>query len=316
MKSRFIVLLLVLLMVVPFVGAQEEMACFGFSEADCAVLMSATANSATVTSASFDIDMSLNVTGVPESGPINAVVTGSGQFMWAEGFDPATLANMGSMDSFPGALKVDLNVVANDGTADQNMVLSVVIVDDVIYVLNPEDGKWYGSPISEMSDGMEQSMGVDDPAEALGAMGMDPAMIESLTALSEVPGFITTVREGDTFKVVINLTTLFSAPEFMTILQEVGEASGDASMAQMGMILPMIISEAEISVSETVDTGLNVINGVGLTAHASIDAGMLSGETDMDPIVVDFSFNINLRGINEGADIVAPEGAIMEQAAS
>lgn len=358
MKKRVLSLLMVVMIVLaaaPTVFAQgtEDMMCVGLSEADCAILMEATAKSEEIESffMDFSVDMTLSNLGAvammmgetEEVGDITMNIAGNGPFM----------TDMTVMPPARMAMTVDAEV--NDGTEVDGGNVQIVIADGVIYSSEDAGATWEGITFEDALNSMDPSdramieglLGGDLselPEGALSpndlAAGSPFAMLEefglseeAIMSLVDVPGFITQQRVADeemmgqtmiVFESVVELAPLFASEEFATVLNGVMAvaAEEDPSVAEMGMMVPMLLSGLDVTITQTQYIGADdmYVHGLGLDFLLSFDLSMLmgggEGGQEIPPIVLDFQFDVTLDQINEAFDITAPEGAVMLSADS
>lgn len=345
MKSRLLAFLLVIILVLslaPLASAQDTVMCFNLSADDCAILQAADAKSAEMTSFRIDYTFNLDANvsslaamGLSEGagpGTIKITSSGGGPFM----LDMAKLVEDPTQAI---ALAMDLVAAFSDGTTDESANVSFVIVDGVFYMKNPEGEEWVGFsladamamsglPIDPMS--LMGSGAGTDPTALLGAAGMGMGDME---ALANIPGFINQERLADEammgqtmypFRTTIDLAALFAAPEFQTMLNQAmsaaGGASGDSSMAMMGAMIPMLLSNSTLTISTTQWIGADDLftHRFTLDVNASVDlnalmsaAGGTSDAPKLDPITVVLNLAVDLSEINSSFDISAPAGATM-----
>jgi hypothetical protein len=318
MKTRLTGILLViamLLALVPGVSAQGDddfLTCFNLSEADCAILLEAMANSENISSFSMDyaIDFSLANLGAVAMmmggaegempGDITMNVAGDGTF--AE--------NMEVMPPF--AMQTELTASLNDGMEPIEGSMGVVIVDGVIYFRDPESDMWLGITFEDAmasadmeSGGMfSDLLGGDPAALPEGSLSADDllggetaAMLEEfgmtqdqIMGLFEIEGFINMERLADAdmmgqtmhvFQQTVDTAPLFNSPEFSQILDGVisAAAAEDPEAAQMAMIVPMLLGSTAITVTQQTWVGADdmFIHGLVMDLNAELDLGMLMG---------------------------------------
>ena len=106
MKSRIMVVLLIMVLLVglvPVVGAQDTSGCLNLSDSDCTILMNA--QGATVSSANIELSASFSLTGIstlsPGSEDVSGEFSGTGAYQLVEGAIVAYLAlAVGSQEPF------------------------------------------------------------------------------------------------------------------------------------------------------------------------------------------------------------------------
>jgi hypothetical protein len=351
MKTRFVSFLLVfvlLLALVPVVGAQggTDLTCHQLSEADCAIVQTAMANSANMKSANIDFTMDFALGGLSTLGAMMGGTSPMGDVtMNVTGSGPLEE----QLDAMPpAALSMDINASLNDGTTTQTGTVSLVVVDGVIYV-QQEGGQWEGATFEDVLKSLDPQtqgmlsglLGGDITQLPQGSLTPGDLSSGNATALLEqlglgpdtldivnIPGFITQTRQPDedgtyVFQTVIDSAPLFAAPEFQQLLNTlVSEASTqDPSAAQVAMLIPMLLGGASINVQETQRIGADdtFLHGVELNLTASLDlsalmgaaGGQTQGQMQIPPITLSLNFRVDLSDINGSFSIVAPEGAVM-----
>lgn len=300
-RNFVVTLMLAAMMMISSVAFAQD-TCFGLSADDCAVVSGATMNTlTTVTSFKQDWTIAFSVTGVPD-GDVTFNATGSG---------PVVIDMAGGSDV---PLAFDQTVTVSGGAPGTELPETTIgaILQGGQFYINAGDGKWMSVDLMEAmaQSGVpldpEALMSGENP-QAAAAMGALPA----LAGLVEVPGFLTYVREGDNFNFTADVATLIKDPKFNEALTAIAEAGGEetASVAQMGMILPMLLETGTITSVQYVDVAGNVITGIDFNVDASINMGAMSGDTTAAPVVVSLAFTVRLSEANGAFEIVAPEGA-------
>jgi hypothetical protein len=309
MKLRAFALVSLLMLAMMASVSQAQDACLGLAEADCALINEATNNTLASAQSFFqDWSIDFSVTGVPDSGDVTFKSTGSGPVV-------LDMANA----TFPLSFDQTLSVTFNDGmSGEQTAPVQARIANAVLYV---EFGQGW--------QGIDLAAALNDPAVA-GQLGINPADLASgnipgldtealgsalpaLLQLSQVPGFLSYSRSGADFTFVADLATLVQSPDFNTALTSLSTSLGEQGqlVAGIGMILPMLLSEGKITVVQTVDEAAKIVTGLKFLVSASINAGMISGDSAAAPVVINLAFDVKLSRVNEAFDIVAPEGATM-----
>jgi hypothetical protein len=309
MKFRSFILSLILTLSLFFgavAQAQEVDPCLGLSADDCAVINGAFGN-AFLAAQSFKIDYTVDfaVTGVPE-GDITFTHTGSG---------PVALDLAAA---FPLSLGLNTTNAWNSPDGPGSGDVELRIVDGIMYIF--DGSAWMGVNLVEAMNNPDLAgqLGVPLPTspEALddlsGQLGgaMTPEMMDAVMSLVSVPGFLNYVRNGNTFTFTADLKPVLSAPEFTTALTAIGEAAGDPSIAMLGGIAPMILTTGVITVDQTVNTELNIIDDFRFAVDAEINGAMLDPNMTT-PVKLTLVFTFKLSEINGAFDFVAPEGATL-----
>ena len=302
LKARNLLIMLVLaftLVMGNLASAQDVDLCFGLDADACATIAEASANSAAATSFVQDFAINFAVTGTPDGQDITFSVEGSG---------PVVMA----MDQqIPLNFDAVMDVVL---PGDMAASLSARLVDGIMYIQTAEGEPWMGMNLLDAA--AQGGLPIDpnallaDPESAMGALPMD--QVEAFLPILQVPGFLTYVSDGDTYTFTADLTALISAPEFSAALESIGEAVGDPSVAQLGMLAPMLLSEGTITVTQVVDPALNAVTELSFDVVAVVDAGMLTGDTEAAPLEIILNFNVVLSEVGGTFDIVVPDNVEMQ----
>jgi hypothetical protein len=302
LKTRTIfmtLLMAVVLMMASVVSAQDVDACFGLDADACAAIAEASANSAAATSFNQTFSIDFSVTGVPEGEDLMFAVAGEGP----------VVMNMEQMIplNFDATMMVTL-----PGMGEAEVMAR--LVDGIMYVTFEGAESWMGLDLMEaLASGdlpIDPTTLMGDPEAAMGALPTED--LEAFAPLLAVPGFLTYVNDGDVYTFTADLTALISAPEFGTALEAIGEAIGDPSIASLGMLAPMLLSEGTITVTQVVDPALNAVVDLSFDVSAVVDAGMLTGDTEAAPLDINLAFNVALSQVGEAFDIVVPDNVEMQ----
>lgn len=317
LRSMFMALIAIFMMV--GVAAAQDMPfdpCFGLGADDCAYINAANANGVG-DATSFSIAWTLEVSGagIPDPTMSEFSFSSNGSIDLVESTNPVLPINAGSVQE-----------VAFSGMGDEGAVtVEFRLVDGLLYLQNPEDGTWISIDlVAVMSDPafMEDALGQAGlPFNPMTGEGMEnmPSM-ETLLPLFEIlnmEGFITYVRDGETFTWTVDLTALnalFAAENQATLdsivalATEIDPENGPA----IGFMLPSIVAlvqEGTITVTQVVNPELNIVERIGFTTDLSMDlATMMTGEAG-EPTLVNIAFWADLTNLNSAAAPVAPEGA-------
>lgn len=321
MKTKITLLLLVFTLILGFAGiasAQEvDPTCFNLAGTpDCELLTGALANtSENLTAFYMDFGLDVNVTGLaaiqPTMGDVSLNVTGEGPFVFVGGDGQA-----------PVAMALDMNIAANDGTEATETAFSFVLVDDIFYMQNPEDGSWVGVDITQSSDMSMFGMPAD-PSEMMDPAAMGEFMGVFATLAEAVPNYITLERLADdadghaVFTYTLDLSGVMQDPEIQEALNDVLAAAAEENpmVGMLGMLLPGITGD--ITITHHIDTASNLVSAFDFGLNLSIDLNALmagQGGNDaptLDPIVITVDFSVAFSEVGTVTAPTAPEGATM-----
>jgi len=303
-------LVALLVATVGLVSAQDS-ECLNLAAADCEYINTAAANSASALTSSFQQEFTFDftVSGIPDSGDVVVHVDGNGP----------VVAN----EEAPGGVPVDfaatINLTSNDGTNDTDLSLEARLVDGVFYFQDPEDdNKWKGVKIEDAMSAAENNPMVPNPTTFDPAsLGLDEATLASLMTLTEAEGFLDYSRDGETFTFTADVGALLKSTEWTKFTTEIApKLQQNPDTAQFAMVLgvlPMLLSEGTIKVVQVVDPSLNAVTEFSLLIDGTVNAGMMSGDSSADPVVLSLAFNVKLSDVGGSFTIEAPADAEMQE---
>jgi hypothetical protein len=251
------------------------------------------------------------------------------------------------LDTFNTQMDMNLSITMPDESF--STPFSFVITDGTLYFSDPESGEWVGmtgealAAQFEQMQGMMGAMGGVDPStmsDPTAMMGQLPP--ELITALSTIdfeglaatPGFLNFQRLGDEqlmgqamipFQFTADFGTLFKSAEFQTAVNQLMQAAAQmdsgadsAEAAQMMMVVPLFLQNTTgtLNVTQWVGSTDQFIHKVAVDLQGAMDLSALaaaggdaSAASQMQPITIDFHFDVSFDQINGTFDIQAPEGA-------
>ena len=338
MKYRSLVtaIALVLLMILPAAAQEAELderaMCFNLSEADCDVIANANNNLGSLKDegASFTVtyDIDLELAGLSEEMPLPLPPE---VMAMMEGRSSVALDSSGTVDILFGAeeqpqavgavLDVAIGEVGDDLTP---MSLEVRMVDNYLYILNPETQAWQGANLEEAA--MEAEATEEADAEqteeaattpmnpVMGAMDMmDMSALENIdvAALAGLPGLINHVRDGDNFTLTVDLNALSGLlePEYAELYEGIAaELSAiDQNLAFMFVMLPSIpFEEGTLTLTQHVNTELNMVDGVDVSIALNVNLGQFMGQADSEPIVLHLDLSADISNVGSAPTASAP----------
>jgi len=315
-RSLLISVLVLLLVILPAAtNAQEFDTCFGLAEADCAELNAASLNLANFAASSqsftVEFDIQASASGLPqeEAGATSAAFNADG----------AIDIVMGGNGTLPFSLGAIMNAEFGMDGAMESLPVELRLVDDFIYFLNPTTGAWQGANLAEtlsdpeFAEQLEQfgQLGSDDGGDVTGMMP-DAETMALVTSVLDLPGLITYVRVENDFIFTLDLTVLglLGTPEYAdklatltAKLNDLEPGTGDQLAAYVPLI-PMIIQEGTITVVQTINSDLGIVDHIAFNVDLAVDGTMVSGT----PGVVDvtLAFNMAITNVDAAPAAVAP----------
>lgn len=314
--------------------------CFGLAEADCTAIADAyAASDYTSFYQTFSIDFS--ITGVPDLA-LSFSVTGEGPFALDE------------TQAFGIQMMMPMQVSFSTPEESASGMVEVRFVGDNMYLFNENDGWGVINVDYLLSAGTDQlgvlgDFGIDpeallpmpgedmdgdmgDAGDAMDALGGLPEF--DLGAFLDVPGFITYVREGDTYIFTTDITALINDPAFQELLFS-PEVSAD--VAFIGGFVQLLIDSGLLTVVQEVDpisggvTGIDFSFNLGIdtmaltttlqqlggTGFLPIDPQMLEEANALfaggtgEPFAINLEFSVDVTQVNETFEFAVPDGEIV-----
>lgn len=280
MKARilFLTVLALLLGVAGAAFAQDDLPldlCFGLSAEDCAVINEASANGiGDAQSYTQELSIEFSLSNFPsEEGPVSVTFNSQSRF------DTVLL------DDGSALVQGTVDFSANDGMTDTEGSFEVRIVDNVLYLQDPQgSGAWIGLDLNE-TDALDAA--TDTTMDEAGEL-VDPTMVDTLVALTELPGLLSYTRDGDVFRFVLDITAmrLLLEPENEDLLLDLSDMASELNPAGglLVMTLPTLFESGEITVTQTVNPERNIVETLefGIDASANL-AALLTGDANAGP---------------------------------
>ena len=308
--SFALLILALVLAVVPAVLAQDTT--LGASQEDYDLWTSANADSAAISTVSYDFTAKLEVAGMGDSN-ITADLKGTG-VIDANKDNPA--------------FQLDVTGKVIQGTDSTPVNLGIRIVDGNIYY-STDGTAWQGSKLddamSSFGSGFAQGSGLPiNPTDLqngdLSSITSNPQAEAAMKALSELKpeDFLSLTRADagglaqftlklDVAKLLASpaLAPLFSGLAAMGSSDSSAPAMTDAQMQQMQAMMGAMFSTATITVDQSVDTASNKIQNTVLAIALPLDTMVGPGAA------VNLNFDINLSKYDEAVTVEAPANATM-----
>ncbi|MGB1287260.1 MAG: hypothetical protein ACPG7F_12045 [Aggregatilineales bacterium] len=315
MNRKFMVSVMMMAMLVLASAVSAQDTCFSLSADDCQAINDGYAGLEGVNSFAMDYSINFSVTGLPADA----------------GFSELTFSNAGSgtmsMDmaaAFPIQMDMTMTTNATGPQPVNNVATALRIVDGILYIDAAGTGEWMGANLAEAMENPEAlGLPFDPNALATGDMsgleaaGVDPAMMmgmaETFGTLSAVDGFLTYVRDGNTFTFTADTGVLINDPAFTQALATAGESNPDfAQFAMLGGILPMVVENGTIVVNQVVNPELGAVDTIEFLMDFTVNGAMLDPSMT-DPIVVDLDFRVQISDPNGAFEFIAPDNVTMQE---
>ena len=304
MKFRYLIILV--LLIVGLVSAQELDPCLGLSSDDCDTISQASANGLGGAE-SFTIDFELNFEAVDlplgeDSSDMDFSMEGSIDVVPGDG------------DLVPYNFHSEFEVSLIQGRSDSTTGVELMLFDDMLYFTASGTRQWMHVDLVEFfsdKDIAEQFTDLGEQMSEAGSQlsGLNAADLEPLMQVLALPGFLNMERDGDDFVFTMDLTALQALnedenEELMDMFIE-GLSASDPTVA---FILPRILEEMEtgtISLTQSVNTDLNIVQGYQFSFEF---VGPLEGLASNPPTTeITFELNFEFDNFDDVNEFEAPE---------
>lgn len=305
-RLRILLLLTVIALIValvPAASAQDQT--FGLTQEEYDALVAANTNTASATSYDYSFDLTLDATSA--SSVTNVAIQGSGTL--SEGF----------------SLTADGSIKSDGDTSP--IALSVMFVSDTLYISMDGGTTWYsstGEELAQMVTGMAGGMLPVDPTalETGDLSGLESQMGDMTGMMSGLENLdpsqfinITAAPDGATtvYTMTVDIGALLSTPEMSSVIGAAMASSGSMGMggttsatpspqetAMMGQMIGSMFSTATATITQTVDTAAQMVNGTVLNLSIPLDAMGSAGDG------VTLNFDVTLSNFNTATPVVAP----------
>ena len=312
---KIVFVLIALLLVSSAALAQDDMAtfCGDLSEEDCSLLTQSEEAMKNLSSAAFDFNADLTVTGIPEmEGDLTFALTGSGAYsghtmdmgsmedMAEQMQDPAAMMGMAveALRSFSGDLSLTLNlpaaVVEEAEDVPESITLELRMVEGVGYLNTDTLAPLMGDDAEQMEQmGMSGWVGLDiaslleavleqnpEMFEGMEMSGFDPSMYQQFSDPSLYAEYVTIARTDDgsgdtaTFETTVDFAAMFTSPAFQEMMMEQMEAQG-ADLSDEEVQQAMDAVQAMYADSEVVSTTtIDVATGYVISSSLDVSFDM------------------------------------------
>ncbi|MGB7338841.1 MAG: hypothetical protein WBC91_08125 [Phototrophicaceae bacterium] len=324
LRSTFLTILAFLALIIGgTVQAQDDMAmdidlCFGLDEADCTVINEASANGLG-DAESFTFDVSIDFSGAELSSLFGLVGGFAPDLDLGEiaELNAATFTFDGTFDVVMGEEEGDENVAGSFTTSfsrnDEDvteLAFDIIVTDGLVY-LNDGSG-WQSIDLERLSENEALSGGMDmlgmgsddDMQDDMDDEEMDDEDMEAtddllgglvgIFGILDLPGFINYERLGDDFVFNIDFAVLqqLLEEENEDLLNElvITASEIDPSFAFFIPLLPTLINDGVISVTQTVDSETNTVTGLDFGTDLVLALGILEGNPNLTTVNLATSF--------------------------
>lgn len=317
--KRHSILLTLLALFTLFMGsvaqAQEGFdLCFGLAEADCAAINAASANGiGDAESFTLDLSIDLAVDNIAEEGMTAFTFAMDGALDFAMSDSETGVAMAGAFD---------LSFSQNGGDVTEQTI-ELALVDDFAY-FNVDGEGWQSVDLMRLIEdetftAQLDAFGVDaDTGEIDEAMmedlPVDPMALMPLLQILDLPGFLNYERMGDDFVFTIDLSALQALleEENEELLNSIIEVASevDPSAAFFIPAIPALINTGTITVTQTIDPNLNIINHIGFDVNLEANLLQLStGDPQAPATTVFLDVDLGISNLDGVSGLEAPADA-------
>jgi hypothetical protein len=306
MKFRY--LLILVLLMVGLVSAQELDPCLGLDSDDCELISEASANGLSGAEA-FTIDFELNFEA--ESIPL-----GGDTSDLAFGMEGRVDVLEGDGDLLPFNFYSEFDVTLVQGRVDNTVGVELMVFEDILYFTNSNVRQWQHVDLVEFFSDRDIAEQFEELGEQMSDVGeqmgeLSAADLEPLMQVLTLPGFLAMERDGDDFVFTMDLTALQALnDEENEDLMEMFIEGLSAADPTVGFVLPRLLEEMEVGTIElvqSVNTDLNIVQGYQFKFEF---VGPLEGLVQ-DPPTTEILFELNFEfdNFDDVDEFEAPENS-------
>ena len=298
--AKKLLVVLMLMMIIPMSGvfAQDDVVCTGLADEDCAILIASSEAMQTVETVAFELGLDMNIAPDEESGeaPIAISLTGNGEAaidlaMMEQLADMADLApedvmaDIGAvltplLEGFDAKLSVTLS---GDGIDDlPASSAEVFLIDGVLYIdlsslFGSDEPFWMGLPLADLMSAATAELDMEEMEGAMPDMSafmeLSEMMSEEYITITRLPDTETDMGAAAAFLTEIDYAGMFSNPDFRDAflslvqqqIQQQLEATGDALPegvdmdAMMDALVNALADSIVLTMTQWVDLDTNFI---------------------------------------------------------
>ena len=328
--AKKLLVVLMLMMIIPMSGvfAQDDVVCTGLADEDCDILIASSEAMQTVETVAFELGLDMNIAPDEESGeePIAISLTGNGEAaidlaMMEQLADMADLApedvmaDIGAvltplLEGFDAKLSVTLS---GDGIDDlPASSAEVFLIDGVLYIdlsslFGSDEPFWMGLPLADLMNAATAELDMEEMEGAMPDMSafmeLGEMMGEEYITVTRLPDTETSMGAAAAFLTEIDYAGMFSNPDlreaFLSLVQQQLEATGDALPEDVDMDAVMdavatALADSTITMTQWVDldTNFTVRGEINVDISLSRDAMISVAEAAGDEVDTDNVFGI------------------------
>ena len=292
MMRRIALFIILLLLLTGAALAQAQVAIEGLSDADLALLTSASEG---MDADSLHFDMTLDVS-VDGSAELDMQVSLSGP------------AAFGADDDDQPLMTMDLEGTTSTGTDEETpLFVRLRLVEGVLYLRTGEGEAWQGMAFDDSLSASGLDLTQVAGAQALDFLGwLESAGLDEFSSGERLED-----EDGRAnFHIEVDLGAWLTSPAFADLLALVGETTDDESLAALGPLLSMLLDDLLLELRPVIEIDGGLMRQLTLELGMSVNAAVLGGSSDADATVISITLLLENMRYNEPLEVTVPEGEV------
>ncbi len=292
MMRRIALFMILLLLLTGAALAQAQVAIEGLSDADLALLTSAS-EGMDADSLHFDMTLDVSVEGAAE---LDMQVSLSGP------------AAFGADDDDQPLMTMDLEGTTSTGSDEETpLFVRLRLVEGVLYLRTGEGEAWQGMAFDDSLSASGLDLTQVAGAQALDFLGwLESAGLDEFSSgerLDDEDGLAK-------FHIEVDLDAWLSSPAFADLLTLVVDTTGDESLTSVGPLLGLLLDDLLLELEPGIEIDGGLLRQITLELGMNVNSAVLGGSNDADPTVISITLALENMRYNESLEVTVPEGEV------
>ena len=289
---RIALFMILLLLLTGAALAQAQVAIDGLSDADLALLTSASEGMDADT-LHFDMTLDVSVDGVPE---VDLKVSLSGP------------AAFGADDEDQPLMTMDLEGTTSTGSDEETpLFVRLRLVEGVLYLRTGEGEAWQGMAFDDSLSASGLDLSQVAGAQALDFLGwLESAGLDEFSSgerLDDEDGLAT-------FHIEVDLDAWLLSDTFANLMTLVVDTTGDESLTSVGPLLGLLLDDLLLELEPGIEIDGGLLRQITLELGMNVNSAVLGGSNDADPTVISITLLLENMRYNEPLEVTVPEGEV------
>ena len=289
---RIALFMILLLLLTGAAMAQAQVAIEGLSDADLALLTSAS-EGMDADSLHFDMTLDVSVDGAAE---LDMQVSLSGP------------AAFGADDDDQPLMTMDLEGTTSTGSDEEtSLFVRLRLVEGVLYLRTGEGEAWQGMAFDDSLSASGLDLTQVAGAQALDFLGwLESAGLDEFSSGERLED-----EDGRaTFHIEVDLGAWLSSPAFADLLTLVVDTTGDESLTSVGPLLGLFLDDLLLELEPGIEIDGGLLRQITLELGMNVNSAVLGGSNDADPTAISLTLGVTDMRYDEPLEVAVPEGEI------